>query len=269
MANYNLYNALDLNEDWSCDELRDHLDGEVRRLEREGLTPDSPELDQVLTARRILGRADHRRTYDEALRGPDGVVDIAWLRRLAFEDGWQAGGASEGASGPAGAAAPAPFASSASSVSSTSGAGAGVPFGGAHAGGQSGTPFAQAGTAPAPASTGTTSFHFDMARLAVAPGRRRSESIMWAIGRGIIVLVWLYAGFGILTMDDSSGSGSSGLVGLDNALDEASQALSMLGVVAFALVNTVAMIAVLQFVWTVRCIVGARMTRTAQGEGQQ
>ncbi|MEL4161433.1 hypothetical protein [Corynebacterium bovis] len=27
MANYNLYNALDLNEDWSCDELRDHLDG--------------------------------------------------------------------------------------------------------------------------------------------------------------------------------------------------------------------------------------------------
>lgn len=23
MANYNLYNALDLNEDWSCDELRD------------------------------------------------------------------------------------------------------------------------------------------------------------------------------------------------------------------------------------------------------
>lgn len=97
---------------------------------------------------------------------------------------------------------------------------------------------------PAPASTS-----IDLRFLAVSPDRQRSESLMWLIGFGIIVLGWLYLLFTLLSATrqlDSSDSIFAGFGVIDVAMTTS----------VFAVLHTIAMLTVLQFLWNLRMFAG-------------
>ncbi|MEJ6549396.1 hypothetical protein PQI66_07560 [Corynebacterium sp. USCH3] len=84
MANYDLYTELQLDKDMPPYEMAEVLGSRAADLRNQGYSDDSPELDQVETARAILGDPYKRDTYEAALYGPeDDVVNIRWLHDLA------------------------------------------------------------------------------------------------------------------------------------------------------------------------------------------
>lgn len=84
MANYDLYTELQLDKDMPPYEIAEVLGARASDLRNQGYGSDSPELDQVDTARAILGDPYKRDIYEAALYGPeDDVVNIRWLHDLA------------------------------------------------------------------------------------------------------------------------------------------------------------------------------------------
>jgi hypothetical protein len=84
MANYDLYTELQLDKDMPPYEIAEILGERAADLRNRGYGADSPEIDQVETARLILGDPYKRDIYEAALYGPeDDVVNIRWLHDLA------------------------------------------------------------------------------------------------------------------------------------------------------------------------------------------
>lgn len=84
MANYDLYTELQLDKDMPPREIAEVLDSRLSDLRGRGFSGDSPEVDQMQTARAILGDPYKRDLYEAALNGPqDDVVNIRWLHDLA------------------------------------------------------------------------------------------------------------------------------------------------------------------------------------------
>lgn len=84
MANYDLYTELQLDKDMPPYEMAEVLGERAADLRNRGYGNDSPEIDQVETARAILGDPYKRDIYEAALYGPeDDVVNIRWLHDLA------------------------------------------------------------------------------------------------------------------------------------------------------------------------------------------
>lgn len=84
MANYDLYTELQLDKDMPPYEIAEVLGERAADLRNRGYGADSPEIDQVETARVILGDPYKRDIYEAALYGPeDDVVNIRWLHDLA------------------------------------------------------------------------------------------------------------------------------------------------------------------------------------------
>lgn len=83
MPNYNLYTELALDKDMPPAEIGQLLDSRINTLLGQGYQQNSPEVDQLATARAILSDPVKRDTYEAALAGPDGVVDVRWLHGLA------------------------------------------------------------------------------------------------------------------------------------------------------------------------------------------
>jgi hypothetical protein len=84
MANYDLYTELDLDKDMPPAEIAALLDGKIDDFRSRGYPEHSPEVDQLSTARSILGDPYKRDVYESALYGGDDtVVDVVWLHNLA------------------------------------------------------------------------------------------------------------------------------------------------------------------------------------------
>lgn len=83
MPNYDLYTELALDRDMPPTEIGQLLDDRISTLAGQGYQPNSPEIDQLATARAILSDPVKRDTYEAALTGPDGVIDVSWLHNLA------------------------------------------------------------------------------------------------------------------------------------------------------------------------------------------
>jgi hypothetical protein len=84
MANYDLYTELDLDKDMPPADIAALLDGKINDFRSRGYSDHSPEVDQLSTARAILGDPYKRDVYEGALYGPDdSVVDVVWLHNLA------------------------------------------------------------------------------------------------------------------------------------------------------------------------------------------
>ncbi len=93
MSNINLYDGLGVNVDTPPNAVAADLDSRISDMRAQGYTDSSGELDQLTTARAILGDPYKRDTYDVALAGPDGVVTVDWLHDLADQVSYAPAGA--------------------------------------------------------------------------------------------------------------------------------------------------------------------------------
>jgi hypothetical protein len=103
MSGYNLYESLGLSRAHPPEELARQLDQRAAELRSQGLTDQSPQVDEVLIARTVLGDATKRTEYDRALDAAAGTApeaDVPWIRELAQRSA--AGNWSAAAAGPAG-----------------------------------------------------------------------------------------------------------------------------------------------------------------------
>ncbi|AGP31435.1 hypothetical protein A606_08970 [Corynebacterium terpenotabidum Y-11] len=83
MPNYDLYTELALDKDMPPAQIGALLEGRINTLLAQGYPQNSPEVDQLATARAILSDPAKRNTYEAALSGPDGVITVSWLHGLA------------------------------------------------------------------------------------------------------------------------------------------------------------------------------------------
>lgn len=121
-------------------------------------------------------------------------------------------------------------------------------------------------TAPAPVGAATTAYRWDgaespawhqgsgrsgvdMGFFAVTPDRQRSESLMWLIGFGIIVLGWLYLLFTLISAQQEVANSSDIFVG-------AGAYSAIVTTSVFAVLHTIAMLTILQFLWNLRMYIG-------------
>lgn len=100
MPNYDLYTELALDRNMPPTEIGALLDGRINTLLSQGYQRNSPEVDQLATARVILSDPGKRNSYEAALRGPDGVIDVTWLHGLADAPSMPATDAGAAASAP-------------------------------------------------------------------------------------------------------------------------------------------------------------------------
>lgn len=83
MGSYDLYRELELDPALTSEALGDFLDRRIAELLDEGLSPTSPEVDQLITGRAVLADPVKRDAYDAALEADDGQVTVTWLHLLA------------------------------------------------------------------------------------------------------------------------------------------------------------------------------------------
>ena len=81
---YDLYASLGLNREASCEELGAQLSARLETLRQEGAGPDSPQVDEVSTARAIFSDPQLRHIHDARLDDPEATpIDIPALHELA------------------------------------------------------------------------------------------------------------------------------------------------------------------------------------------
>lgn len=258
MPNYDLYTELGLDKDMPPAEIGTLLEGRINGLLGQGYQPNSPEVDQLATARAILSEPAKRNTYEAALAGPDGIIDVSWLHRLA--DSQSAAPVSDH-SAPSEAlvdASPS-YDAAATSVINASGA---APSGDAAPAGQDGSPqspygqyspFGQdagqaahgqgqfnqqpqynSGNFGAPVQPAPAKAQFNAASLSVA-GRVRAQSKAYLACLAVMVVGMIYPLILLFTADDGD--------------------LSIFKGILFAIAHSVAWVGIAEIVWGVRRIV--------------
>lgn len=266
MPNYDLYTELGLNKDMPPTEIGALLDGRINGLVGQGYPSNSPEVDQLATARAILSDPAKRNTYEAALAGPDGVIDVSWLHQLADSAAASSESSSESSPVPSYDAASTsvinaagdPGSSSSSSSSSEEEVGSSQsPYGQYSGYGQS--QFAQSGQQGQYGQYGQQQFNsgnfggpvqqtpakaqFNTAQLSVA-GRDRSQSKVYLACLGIMVIGMIYPLILMFTADDGD--------------------LSIFKGILFAIAHTAAWVGIAEIVWGVRRIVAPEEEKDAE-----
>ncbi len=268
MPNYDLYTELGLNQDMPPTEIGALLDGRINGLVGQGYPSNSPEVDQLATARAILSDPAKRNTYEAALAGPDGVIDVSWLHQLADSPAASSESSESSESSPVPSydaastsvinAAGDPGSSSSSSSSSEEEAGSSQsPYGQYSGYGQS--QFAQSGQQGQYGQYGQQQFNsgnfggpvqqtpakaqFNTAQLSVA-GRDRSQSKVYLACLGIMVIGMIYPLILMFTADDGD--------------------LSIFKGILFAIAHTAAWVGIAEIVWGVRRIVAPEEEKDAE-----
>jgi len=280
MPNYDLYTELGLNKDMPPTEIGALLDGRINGLVGQGYPSNSPEVDQLATARAILSDPAKRNTYEAALAGPDGVIDVSWLHQLADSPAASSESSESSESSPVPSydaastsvinAAGDPGSSSSSSSSSEEEAGSSQSPYGQYSGygqsqfaqsGQQGQygQFAQSGQQGQYGQYGQQQFNsgnfggpvqqtpakaqFNTAQLSVA-GRDRSQSKVYLACLGIMVIGMIYPLILMFTADDGD--------------------LSIFKGILFAIAHTAAWVGIAEIVWGVRRIVAPEEEKDAE-----
>lgn len=225
MAHYNVYSDLGIDPSLDSTEIVGILDQRIAATD----PGDSAELDRLRTARQLFASESNRRNYDRAL-GDEGAPTINISRFRDFARGGQE------------------TASSSTRVTASTYSWDDVAPG--HAQSQAATPAPAWASTPADQSNPQPSF--DLRTLAVAPGRERSESLMWLTGFGIILLGWLYLPISAFSASRKATVSEDYFAGFDMMGEIA-------GTVGFVLLHTIAMLVLLQFLWNFRMYLGRGM----------
>ncbi|MGC3906327.1 hypothetical protein ACYB2S_03260 [Corynebacterium variabile] len=268
MPNYDLYTELGLNKDMPPTEIGALLDGRINGLVGQGYPSNSPEVDQLATARAILSDPAKRNTYEAALAGPDGVIDVSWLHQLADSPAASSESSESSESSPVPSydaastsvinAAGDPGSSSSSSSSSEEEAGSSQSPYGQYSGygqsqfaqsgqqgqyGQYGQQQFNSGTFGGPVQQTPAKAQFNTAQLSVA-GRDRSQSKVYLACLGIMVIGMIYPLILMFTADDGD--------------------LSIFKGILFAIAHTAAWVGIAEIVWGVRRIVAPEEEKDAE-----
>jgi len=270
MPNYDLYTELGLNKDMPPTEIGALLDGRINGLVGQGYPSNSPEVDQLATARAILSDPAKRNTYEAALAGPDGVIDVSWLHQLADSPAASSESSESSESSPV----PSYDAASTSVINAAGDAGSSSsssssedevgswqsPYGQYSGYGQS--QFAQSGQQGqygqagqygqqqfnsgnfgGPVQQTPAKAQFNTAQLSVA-GRDRSQSKVYLACLGIMVIGMIYPLILMFTADDGD--------------------LSIFKGILFAIAHTAAWVGIAEIVWGVRRIVAPEEEKDAE-----
>lgn len=271
MPNYDLYTELGLNKDMPPTEIGALLDGRINGLVGQGYPSNSPEVDQLATARAILSDPAKRNTYEAALAGPDGVIDVSWLHQLADSPAASPESSESSESSPVPSydaastsvinAAGDPGSSSSSSSSSEEEAGSSQSPYGQYSGygqsqfaqsgqqgqygqyGQYGQQQFNSGNFGGPVQQTPAKAQFNTAQLSVA-GRDRSQSKVYLACLGIMVIGMIYPLILMFTADDGD--------------------LSIFKGILFAIAHTAAWVGIAEIVWGVRRIVAPEEEKDAE-----
>ncbi|MGO2688290.1 hypothetical protein [Corynebacterium variabile] len=271
MPNYDLYTELGLNKDMPPTEIGALLDGRINGLVGQGYPSNSPEVDQLATARAILSDPAKRNTYEAALAGPDGVIDVSWLHQLADSPAASSESSESSESSPVPSydaastsvinAAGDPGSSSSSSSSSEEEAGSSQSPYGQYSGygqsqfaqsgqqgqygqyGQDGQQQFNSGNFGGPVQQTPAKAQFNTAQLSVA-GRDRSQSKVYLACLGIMVIGMIYPLILMFTADDGD--------------------LSIFKGILFAIAHTAAWVGIAEIVWGVRRIVAPEEEKDAE-----
>ncbi|WP_417287998.1 hypothetical protein [Corynebacterium variabile] len=218
MANLNLYDLLGISPDTPPTTVGTDLDTQINNLRAQGYADTSGELDQLLTARAILGDPYKRDTYDAALAGPDGVVTVDWLHNLADQASYApAAGAAAAAPSAAPTQYDSPFPTGGSAAS-----GVQYPSQPANAGGSSlGAP-----VGAQPGGAGKTDLS--------TTGRTRTDSKMYMAFIVVILVGTLYPLFQLFFGDDYGAGMTKSFY--------------------FIVTHTIAWIAIAELAWRIRTI---------------
>ncbi|RAV33613.1 hypothetical protein [Corynebacterium heidelbergense] len=188
---FDLYESLQLNRDTPPADIERVLQARLNDLKNSGQPDNSPQVDEVRTAKSILADPYKRDSYDAALADSSTNVDIQWIKNLASTD--------LSRSNP-------------------------MPFG-------------------APQSSQNPSVEINMSNIGVKEDRHPSQSLMWTIGYGIILLPWLYLLFRLVAL---------GLNSYDRRMSDVYSAGF------FAAAHTAAMLVFLNLLWNIRKLMGRR-----------
>lgn len=273
MPNYDLYTELGLDKDMPPTEIGALLDGRINGLVGQGYPSNSPEVDQLATARAILSDPAKRNTYEAALAGPDGVIDVSWLHQLA--DSPAASSASSASSGSAEfSSVPSYDAASTSVINASGDAGSSSSSSSedaapSHAAGSSQSPYGQysgygqqsqnsqqgqspygqygqqqfnSGNFGAPVQPAPANTQLNTAQLSVA-GRDRSQSKVYLACLAIMVIGMIYPLILMFTADDGD--------------------LSIFKGILFAIAHTAAWVGIAEIIWGVRRIVAPEEEKDA------
>ena len=257
MSHYNIYEDLGLDRSLDSATIAKTLDDRLAVTPTDNLADQ----DRLKTARKLFGNDARRAAYDQALDDPTGPrLTIGRFR--AYADGilpdspkLQGAGAAYAPSGSHAAPAssgdpshskPAPS-DNQSNQSQT-------PWSQPQHGTPQHTDFSAAptqgfGTQAARQTSGQTGF--DLRFLAVHPGRRRTESLMWLIGWVLILLPWLFLLAMLLFGQDSSGSS------LNSFYQASGTAIFAIGV----LFHTGGTLVLLNTLWHIRVFFGRKLDR--------
>ena len=257
MSHYNIYEDLGLDRSLDSATIAKTLD------DRLALTPTDnlADQDRLKTARKLFGNDARRAAYDQALDDPTGPrLTIGRFR--AYADGILPDSPKLQGAG----AAYAPSGSHAAPTSSGDPSHS-KPAPSDNQSNQSQTPWSQSqhatpqhtdfsaaptqgfGTQAARQPSGQTGF--DLRLLAVHPGRRRTESLMWLIGWVLILLPWLFLLAMLLFGQDSSGSS------LNSFYQASGTAIFAIGV----LFHTGGTLVLLNTLWHIRVFFGRKLDR--------
>jgi hypothetical protein len=270
MPNYDLYTELGLDKDMPPAEIGTLLDGRINGLVGQGYPTNSPEVDQLATARAILSDPSKRNTYEAALAGPDGVIDVSWLHQLADSPAASSVPSASSVSSSSGSSAVPSYDAASTGVINASGDAGSSSFpedaAPAHAAGSAQSPYGQysgyseqgqspygqsqfaqsgqqgqygqqqfsSGNFGAPVQPAPAKAQFNTAQLSVA-GRDRSQSKVYLACLGIMVIGMIYPLILMFTADDGD--------------------LSIFKGILFAIAHTAAWVGIAEIIWGVRRIV--------------
>ena len=257
MSHYNIYEDLGLDRSLDSATIAKTLDDRLAVTPTDNLADQ----DRLKTARKLFGNDARRAAYDQALDDPTGPrLTIGRFR--AYADGILPDSPKLQGAG----AAYAPSGSHAAPASSGDPSHS-KPAPSDNQSNQSQTPWSQSqhatpqhtdfsaaptqgfGTQAARQTSGQTGF--DLRLLAVHPGRRRTESLMWLIGWVLILLPWLFLLAMLLFGQDSSGSS------LNSFYQASGTAIFAIGV----LFHTGGTLVLLNTLWHIRVFFGRKLDR--------
>ncbi|WJY71950.1 hypothetical protein [Corynebacterium auriscanis] len=280
MAHYNIYDDLGIDRNLESSRIVNLIDERLSSTPRDNVA----DFDRLTTSRHLFEDDSRRSAYDKALDDPD-HPDITIGSFRAFADGTystQSTKASAQASPWPASQLSAPgstFSTPSSFSNSPTFSDSTPPSSPSHQ--ASAGPLNSLGAAshseaswnpnrvnlPSPAATSThmgalpnnetgiipdqpASAGFDLRTLAVPPSRKRTQSLMWLIGWGIILFPWL-----ILPLIYLFG-GPSESASLSEAFDHEA---TLLAIAVFTLLHTAAMLVLLNFVWHLRIYLGRKL----------
>ncbi|MDY3127214.1 MAG: hypothetical protein SOW59_03670 [Corynebacterium sp.] len=232
MANnntFNVYEALGLDRSLSNSQFLAEIDDRIAATE----PADNQTLDMLRTSRSLFTEDARRNAYDEALDAPSGrEISISEFRDFAAGSHPAIRHESDSQLTQSFAT---PLASMPASTPSAPAYSSAAPQTNYNAS-------STAWTAPSKTEQGST-MTIDLSKFGVSPARKRSESLMWAIGCGIIGLAWIFMLLRSLILLNQA---SASFLGAVSAFENLSET------VITVLVMSISILVIWQCLWVIR-----------------